>query len=73
MVDSGAMHNVMPLFFMKTIGLDCTGHYEDGECVFSINSRIMLAYAEIKYLYVRISSSHHVNIVLTIIFIDLPS
>lgn len=44
MVDSGSTHNIMPLFLMKTISLDCTKHYKVGECIFSIDSISVLAY-----------------------------
>ena len=55
MVDSGATHNIMPLSVMKTIGLDCTRQCKAGERIFSIDSRSVSIYREIKDLCAKIS------------------
>lgn len=57
MVDCGTTHNIMPLPIMNTIGLDCTRHYKVGECIFTINSRSVLTYGEIKVFCAKISFS----------------
>jgi hypothetical protein len=72
MVDSGATHNSMPLSVMRTIGLDCTRHYQDSECIFSIDSSVR-AYGEIKYFCARISFAPTIHTIFTIIMVDLPS
>ena len=72
MVDSGATKNIFPLSVMKTIGLDCTKNYKDSEYIFSIDSRSVPTYGEIKYFYARIIFDPHIHVVFTIIVIDLP-
>lgn len=72
MVDYGATHNIMSLSVMRTVGLDCTRHYKAGDCNFSIDSRSVLAYGEIKYCCVELSSSPQNHIVFPIIVVDLP-
>ena len=57
MVDSGLTHNIMPLYVIKTIGLDCTKHYKVGECIFSTNSKGVPTHGEIKYFCAKISSA----------------
>lgn len=37
MVDSGAIHHMIPLLVMRTIRLDCTRHYQADECIFIID------------------------------------
>lgn len=54
MVHCGASHNNMPLSVMRTLGLDCTKHYRANECIFSIDSRSVAAYSEIKDLCARL-------------------
>ena len=72
MVDCGATHNMMPLSVIRTIGLDCTRHYQVGECIFSIDSISVLAYGEIKYFCAKISYAPQIHTVFTIIVVDLP-
>ena len=48
MVDSEATNKIMTLSLMITIGLDCTKYYEFGESIFTIDSRKVSAYGEIK-------------------------
>ena len=73
MIHYGATHNVMPLSFMRTIGLDCTRHCQASECIFAIDSRSVTTYEEIKICCARISSSPTIHIVFTIIVVNLPS
>ena len=69
--DSGAMHNIIPMYVMNTIGLDFPRNYKVRECIFSINSRSVLSYGEIKVFCDRISLAPHIHIVFTIIVVDL--
>ena len=71
MVDNGATKNIMPLSILN-IGLECTRHFKTGEGIFSIDSRKVITYGEIKYFYARIASSPHVKVVFTIVVVDLP-
>ena len=48
-VDIGTMHNIIPLSIIKNIGIDCTRHYKDGESIFVIDSRSMVAYGDINW------------------------
>ena len=72
MVDYGATHDTIPFSFMTTIGLDCTRHYKARESIFSIDSRIVFSYGEIKDLCAKISSIPQVHRIFTIIVVDLP-
>lgn len=53
MVDCGATHNIMPFSVMRNVGLDCIRHYKVGECIFSIDSRSVSTYGEIKDFFPR--------------------
>ena len=72
MVDCGLNHNIMPLSVMRTIGFDCTRHYQDGEYIFSIDSRSVLAYGGIKDFFARISFTPKIHIIFIIIVVHLP-
>lgn len=48
MVAYGANHIIMPLSIMRTIDLDYTRHCKVRECIFSIDSRCVPMYREIK-------------------------
>ena len=72
MVDNGATNNITPLSIMKSIRLECTRHFKTGEGIFTIDSRKVIAYGEIKDLCAWIDFAPHVKVVFTIIVVDLP-
>jgi hypothetical protein len=51
LVDTGATNNIMPLSFMEELGMSCTKYHEIGEIIYTIDSRKVLAYGEIKVFY----------------------
>ena len=72
MLDNGATNNILPLSIMEAMGLECTKYFEVGEGIFSIYSRIVLAYGEIKYFLSLDKFCPHINTIFTIIVVDLP-
>lgn len=53
MVDCGDTHNIMPLSVMKTMVLDCTKHYQYDKSIYTVDSRSVSVYGEIKEFYAR--------------------
>jgi hypothetical protein len=39
LVDSGATNNIMTLYVMEALGMECTKYYETGESIYAIDSR----------------------------------
>jgi hypothetical protein len=52
--------------------MECTRHYETSEIIYTIDSRKVMVYGEIKYFCAWISETPHINIVFTIVVVDLP-
>ena len=72
MVNNGEINNIMPLSIMKSIGLECIGHFKTDEGIFAIDSEKVTTYGEIKDFCAWIASAPHVKTLFTIIVVDLP-
>jgi hypothetical protein len=72
MVDSNATNNIMSVYIMEDVGLECTKYYEVGEIIYAIDSIKVLAYGEIKDFFAWIISKPHIKTIFTIIVVDLP-
>jgi len=72
LIDNGATNNITPLSMMQALGMECTIHYETGKIIYSIDSRKVLDYEEIKDFCAGISVTPHITIVFTIVLVDLP-
>jgi hypothetical protein len=57
---------------MEALGVSCTKYYETSESIYTIDSRKVPAYKEIKDFYAWIIEAPHIIIVFNIIVVDLP-
>ena len=72
LVDIGVTNNIMPFTVMEALGMSCTKYYEIDEIIYSIDSRKVPTYREIKDLYAWITTTPHIITVFNIIVVDLP-
>jgi hypothetical protein len=72
LVDIGVTNNIMPLVVMEELGMRCTKYYENGESIYTINSRKVSAYGEINEFYAWIMMAPHIIIVFNITMVYLP-
>jgi len=62
MIDTGATKNIMSLSVMEAHRMGCTKYYGTRESIDVIDSRIVLAYKEIKYFYSWIIFAPHIQL-----------
>jgi hypothetical protein len=56
---------------MEALGMSCTKYYEIDKIIYSIDSRKVPTYKEIKYLYAWITATPHIITVFNIIVVDM--
>jgi hypothetical protein len=69
MLDSGALHNLMPKVIMDELGLDITRPYKD---LFSFDSRKVKCLGLIKDLVVSLAQIPSKNMVMDVVVTDIP-
>jgi len=69
MLDSGALHNLMPKLVMDELGLDIIEPYKD---LFSFDSRRVKCLSIIKDLVVLLSQIPSKNLVMDVLMADIP-
>ena len=63
----------MPLVVMEALSTNCTKYYETSERIYTIDSRKVPSYGEIKDFYAWITTTPHIITIFNIIVVDLPT
>jgi hypothetical protein len=69
LMDSGALHNVMPKFVMEELGLEITKPYQD---LYSFDSKKVECLGLIKYMVVSLGQLPMKSVVMDIVVADIP-
>jgi hypothetical protein len=67
LVNGGVTNNIIPLFIMEALGMQCTKYYETGGIIYSIDSIKVRAYGEIKDIFAWICATPHIITMFNII------
>jgi hypothetical protein len=70
MLDSGALHNLLPKIIMENLGLEITRPYQD---LYSFDSRKVKCLGMIKDLVVNVAQVCVKSILMDVVFVDVPT